>query len=53
MEWPQIIAYLFIGIHIVGGLVLHGYERKPYSIQNEWLNAFIWYLVLYSGGFFK
>ena len=51
MDIWQILAAILLVMKVIGGFVFHG-ELREMSAGLSFINALVWFLILYGGGFF-
>lgn len=53
MGWPQWVTAVLLVLQVLGGWVLHGKAREPFSFSGAVLSAAIMALLLQAGGFWR
>jgi len=53
MGWPQWVIAILLFMQVLGGFVLDGRPRTPWSFSDSVLAAAVYALLFYAGGFWK
>ena len=53
MGWPQWVIVTLLVLQVLGGYLLHGRAREPWSFSSSVFSAAIMALLLHAGGFWQ